>query len=149
MDELLNGALSAMAEVTHLEFVEVRNENGEPADLVPWMWLTYALWSRWSRLSVRNLAIVDMNLSQQHFSAIEAVLRNSYPRYTKRPQEPQGEYGFVDLQERTSVIPYSPEDIADAVTALVLARAWRCRAYYDPLRTRGDARSCRCYRSRL
>jgi hypothetical protein len=58
MDELIPGALSALAEATPLDVVRIDLEDGDHVDLVPWMWLAYALWSRWSHVSVRKLAII-------------------------------------------------------------------------------------------
>jgi hypothetical protein len=133
-------AASAMQSVSSDAYLEDGDEdleaiNGDdvfndPSDYIQWKWLAYALWSKACSPSVQNIDLATFQLTDDHVSAVEAVLKSVYPDPVATNSDGYSSYGFAELPAGT---PFQPLLLdSDDDTTFVLSAEIRCRARYDP-----------------
>ncbi|KAF1789105.1 hypothetical protein GQ600_9926 [Phytophthora cactorum] len=92
-----------------------------------WIWMIYALCCGGSDVYIPRLSLSRATLTVADVSAIQAVLRTSYPQ-PKYDLGSSPEYGFVEILEGTGVRLGGTEDNI----TLVGSSTYRCRACFDP-----------------
>ncbi|OWZ14828.1 hypothetical protein PHMEG_00011624 [Phytophthora megakarya] len=138
-DAMLAAICSAVAEsapVEQLSFI-MGTDDGKSETiqlLTPrrWGWLVYALCNARSNASDRSLQICDTKfpLTEEYVSVARSVLKANYPEPILSDVASPPEYGFVDVPEGVHLRPTGLP--SNAAPVLVLSRARRCRALYDP-----------------
>jgi hypothetical protein len=129
-DLRFGGFFSAIAEGKMIRKIKVRtyNDDGIYRDPLHWRWLAYAFWSSASNTCVRALNVGLINLTEEHVSAIEAVLKCSYPQPAEHPTPTlQSQYRFANILAGTELRPVGLRGGDDSV--LVVSRDVRCRAH--------------------
>jgi hypothetical protein len=130
-DLRLGGFFSAVAEGMTVRQLQVRTNNDDRIrrDPLHWSWLAYAFWSRASNAFIPGLEIDLIDLTEEQVSAIEAVLKYSYPQPTEHAtSSSHSQYGCANIQAGTKLRPVGPRAGDD--TVLVVSQDLRCRALY-------------------
>jgi hypothetical protein len=126
----IGGLFSAVADGKMIRRLQVRSEgsSGIYRDQLHWKWLAYAFWSRSSNACIPELNVGFINLTEEHLSAIEDVLKCSYPQPAEHPTPTlQSQYRFANILAGTELRPVGLRGGDDSV--LVVSRDVRCRAH--------------------
>ncbi|ETM01918.1 hypothetical protein L917_01546 [Phytophthora nicotianae] len=91
-----------------------------------WSWLAYALWSKGSGCSVRELAIGGIGLSRSGLSIFKAAFQQNYPEPDLMRNV---EYGLITIPEGVEVKPRAWME--NDSMGLMLTHECRCRARYN------------------